>query len=125
MTAVLISRDLLIASRVADAFARGDRELLRIDRPSELDGLEGVSLVLVDWGEREPGWSEAIKTWLGRNGRTEVPRVIVFGPHIDLEAHAAARASGLGPMWARSKLLAEVGRLVESVGAVSPIRPGR
>jgi hypothetical protein len=33
-------------------------------------------------------------------------RVILFGPRTDLEAHAAARAAGLGPMWARSKVIA-------------------
>jgi hypothetical protein len=38
--------------------------------------------------------------------------VILFGPHGDLEAHAAARATGLGPMIARSKLVADLPTLV-------------
>ena len=41
------------------------------------------------------------------------PRLILFGPHTDLEAHADARAAGLGPMWARSKLVAELQALME------------
>ena len=65
-----------------------------------------AELVLVDWSERRPDWAEALQPTAGR-------RVIVFGPHTDLEAHADARAAGLGPMWARSKLL---GTLPEVLG---------
>ena len=32
--------------------------------------------------------------------------IILFGPHTDLDAHAAAREAGLGPMRARSALVA-------------------
>jgi hypothetical protein len=39
-------------------------------------------------------------------------RVILFGRHTDLEAHAAAREAGLGPMWARSKLVTELSDLI-------------
>ncbi len=35
-------------------------------------------------------------------------RVILFGQHTDLADHADARATGLGPIWARSKLLASL-----------------
>jgi hypothetical protein len=38
--------------------------------------------------------------------------VILFGPHVDLDAHAAARDAGLGPMMARSKLLSSLGELL-------------
>ena len=39
-------------------------------------------------------------------------RVVVFGPHTDLEAHAAARAAGIGPMMARSKLVTSLAELL-------------
>ena len=41
-------------------------------------------------------------------------RVVLFGPHTDLAAHGAAREAGLGPMWARSKLVAELPDLLGS-----------
>jgi hypothetical protein len=37
---------------------------------------------------------------------------VLFGPHADLEAHDDARASGLGPMMARSKLFASLPSLM-------------
>ena len=40
------------------------------------------------------------------------PRMVVFGPHTDLAAHAEARAAGIGPMLARSKLVAGIHELV-------------
>jgi len=125
LTAVLISRELLVATRIADAFASAGRELLRLDKPSQLRGLDGISLVLVDWDQREPGWTEDLAAWVDRHKDAEAPDVILFGPHADLAAHAAARASGLGPMWARSKLFAEIGRLAEKADPGRPIRPGR
>ena len=42
-------------------------------------------LVLVDWSGRQAGWADALR---GRTGS----RVILFGRHTDLEAHADARA---------------------------------
>jgi hypothetical protein len=60
--------------------------------------------VLVDWSSRRAGWADA----LSASGA----RVILFGRHTDLEAHADARAAGLGPMWARSKLVTELPSLV-------------
>jgi hypothetical protein len=57
--------------------------------------------VLVDWSARQPDWADALR-------RLSSPRLVLFGPHTDLEAHAAARDAGLGPMWARSKLLASL-----------------
>ena len=61
-------------------------------------------LVLVDWSAREPSWADAL--------RGSTARVILFGRHTDLEAHTEARAAGLGPMWARSKLITELPSLV-------------
>lgn len=125
MTAVLISPELFVATRIADAFASAGRELIRIDQPSQLNGLDGVSLVLVDWDQRQPGWSEDLTAWVGRHESGEAPEVILFGPHADLAAHADAKASGLGPMRARSKLFAEIGSLARTTDPGRPIRPGR
>ena len=106
MTVAVVARDLMIASRIADAAARAGVEVQRFDDPAQLPPAADVSLVLVAWDERRPDWGERLVAWQQAAPPGSHPaRVILFGPHVDLEAHAAARAAGLGPMWARSKLL--------------------
>jgi hypothetical protein len=97
MRAAAVVRDLMLFSRIESA-ARG-ATLVRVDRPSDLP--PDFDLVLVDWSAREPDWAHALAT-------LAAGRILLFGPHTDLEAHADARAAGLGPMWARSKLIAEL-----------------
>jgi hypothetical protein len=96
--------DLLIFSRIHEAVATAGAAVTRVDAPAALPE-EPFDLVLVDWSSRGPDWAACL------SGRSDT-RVIVFGPHTDLEAHAAARAAGLGPMWARSKFVAELPRLL-------------
>jgi hypothetical protein len=97
--------DLLLFSRIDAVARRVGAEVVRAADPADLP--TGIDLVLVDWSSRRDGWADAVRL-LGAE------RVIVFGRHTDLEAHAAARAAGFGPMWARSKLVAELdsGRLI-------------
>ena len=90
--------DLMLFSRIDAAAAAAGASLVRVDSPTELP--EDLDLVLVDWSVRRADWVDAL-------GATDA-RVVLFGRHTDLEAHAAARASGLGPMWARSKLVAQL-----------------
>ena len=82
--------------------ARGTFE--RVDGPADLPPANSVDLLLIDWSERDPGWGPQITAW--RDGAVPAPRIILFGPHTDLDAHAAAREAGLGPMRARSALVA-------------------
>lgn len=112
MTVVLIGRDLLFGSRIADAAARAGREFLRVDDPAGLPPPSSVTLVLVDWAERRPDWAERLSVWYALAPESATPRLVLFGPHTDLAAHADARAAGLGPMWARSKLVAELSSVV-------------
>jgi hypothetical protein len=95
--------DLMLFSRMESAATQADATLVRVDTPAELP--PDLDLVLVDWSARQPGWADALQAH-------PVPRVILFGPHTDLEAHAAARAAGLGPMMARSKLVADLAGLM-------------
>ena len=90
--------DLMLYSRIESAALAADVTLQRVDHPSAVPA--DVDLVLVDWAAREPDWTDAL--------RTRDARVVLFGPHTDLDAHAAARAIGLGPMMARSKLVADL-----------------
>ncbi|HJP71435.1 MAG TPA: hypothetical protein VJ975_06930 [Candidatus Limnocylindria bacterium] len=96
MKVAAVVRDLMLFSRIESAARVAGAELARVDAP--IDVPADADLVLVDWSAREPDWADALRA------RT-ASRVILFGPHTDLEAHAAAREAGLGPMWARSKLL--------------------
>ena len=112
MTVAVVSRDLMIATRIADAGARAGVEVHRFDDPSQLPPAGEVSLVLVAWDERHPDWGERLTAWCAGAPQSAQPRVVLFGPHTDLAAHAEARAAGLGPMWARSKLLADLPSLL-------------
>lgn len=108
---VALVRDLLFATRIADAAFAAGRPFLRVDDPAQLPPPESVEVIFVDWGDRRAGWGTRLAAWLAssRDGR---PRLVLFGPHADLDAHAAARGAGLGPMLARSKLLADLRTLL-------------
>jgi hypothetical protein len=108
VTVAILARDLMIATRIADAGARAGVEVRRYDDPSELPEATTVSLLLVDWAGRALDWGERLAAWCARAPQSVRPRIVLFGPHTDLAAHAEARAAGLGPMLARSKLLAEL-----------------
>jgi hypothetical protein len=92
--------DLMLFSRIDAAAAAAGVDLVRVSDPSALP--TDLVLVLVDWSARRPPWADTLRA------RASTARVILFGRHTDLEAHADARAAGLGPMWARSKLLREL-----------------
>lgn len=112
MTVAVVSRDLMIATRIADAGARAGVEVRRFDDPSQLPAKSGVSLVLVAWDERRPGWGERLVECQTGLPSARPVRIVLFGSHVDLAAHAEARAFGLGPMWARSKLVSALPALL-------------
>jgi hypothetical protein len=112
--------DLMFYSRIDAAAAAAGAALVRRSTPADLP--PNLDLVLVDWSARRPDWAAALRECTGS-------RVVLFGRHTDLEAHADARSAGLGPMWARSKLLAELEGLLSGVApgaegaAVPPVAP--
>ena len=112
MTVALLGRDLIIASRIAAAAERATVPFARFGDPVELPAPAQVRLLLVDWGDRAAGWGEQISAWSAAAPQSARPRILLFGPHVDLEAHAAARSAGLGPMLARSKLIADLPALL-------------
>ena len=105
MRVAAVVADLMLFSRIEAAATAAGASLLRVDSPRDLSAGEPFDLILVDWSARQPDWPDALR------GRT-ASRVILFGPHTDLEAHAAARQAGLGPMWARSKITSELTTLL-------------
>jgi hypothetical protein len=94
--------DLMLFSRIDAAASSAGASLVRASSPADLPA--DLDLVLVDWSARRPDWADALAALDAR--------IILFGRHTDLEAHAAARAAGLGPMWARSKLAMDLGALL-------------
>jgi hypothetical protein len=103
--------DLMLFSRIDAAVAHAGGSLVRVDEPSGLPPASSVDLLLVDWSARRGDWGPALREWADR-ASDPAGRIILFGRHTDLAAHADARALGLGPMWARSKLLAELPTIV-------------
>ncbi len=102
MRVVAVVSDLMLFSRIESAATAAGADLVRVDEPTAIPA--DIDLVLVDWAARRTEWTDAL---------TAVPgRVILFGPHTDLAAHSDARAAGLGPMWARSKLIVELPSLL-------------
>ena len=116
MTVALLARDLMIASRIAAAAERAGLPFTRCHDPGLLPPPAEVRLLLVDWGDRAAGWGERIGQWCADAPESARPRVLLFGPHVDLAAHAAARSAGLGPMIARSKLVADLDSLLRNPG---------
>ena len=120
MRAALLARDLIIASRIAAAAERAGVPIIRVDNPADLPPAADVRLLLVDWGDRDPHWAALLAKWCAGAPETAQPRVLLFGPHVDLEAHAAARAAGLGPMVARSRLIAVLPNLFDPADRHTP-----
>ena len=109
MRVAAVVTDLMLYSRIEAAARVAGSELLRVDAPSDVPADPAPDLVLVDWAGRAADWPDALRRL---RDATPAARVVLFGPHVDLEAHAAARDGGLGPMWARSRLLAELPTLL-------------
>ena len=99
MKVAAVVTDLMLFSKIESAARASGVDLARVDSPSGIP--PDTELVLVDWSERRPDWGEALQPTAGR-------RILAVGPHTDLQAHADARVAGVGPMWARSKLVADL-----------------
>jgi hypothetical protein len=112
VTVVIVSPDLLISTRIADAATRAGLDARRVDGPDDLPSPAAVRLAFVDWAARDDCWGARLAAWCASAPETNPPRLVLFGPHTDLAAHAAARAAGLGPMMARSALISDLPRLL-------------
>lgn len=111
MRVAAVITDLMLFSRIEAAASVTGAALVRADSPHLIPAEPAADLVLVDWSARADDWADALTAW---RGRVPTGRLVLFGPHTDLDAHAAARAAGLGPMWARSKLVAELPTLLSA-----------
>lgn len=106
-------RDLITASKIEGLVAGSGANLARIETPDQLPPARDVDILVVDWGDRQPKWGTAIAAWRDSSTADRSPRVILFGPHTDLVAHADARSANLGPMRARSAFFGSLPDLLE------------
>ena len=106
-------QDLITASKIEGMVAAGGASLVRIESPTQLPPNSDVDLLVVDWGDRQPEWGAAIAAWRDTSPAHRSPRVILFGPHTDLVAHADARKADLGPMRARSAFFGALSDLLK------------
>ncbi len=104
----IVARDQIIATRIAEAARAAGHEVTRVDDPGSLPPPASVSTAFIDWGARDEWWADQLRVWLAAAPPNAGTRLVLFGPHTDLAAHRAARAASLGPMIARSKLVADL-----------------
>lgn len=107
MRIAAVTPDLMTFSRIEAAATAAGHVVHRADAPFDLPPAIAVDLVLVDWGARGDSWGRDLQTWKAE-GSDALPRIIAFGPHTDLVAHAAAREVSLAPVWARSRLFSSL-----------------
>jgi hypothetical protein len=104
VTIFIVSADLMATSRIAEAATAQGLTWQRVDSPGQLPDDVGPVIALVNWGERETHWADAIERWR-QAGRDASRTVVLFGPHTDREGHAEARRHGIGPVHPRSRFL--------------------
>lgn len=117
MRAVVLIEDLLLLSRIEGAAARAGVPLTHVESPAQLPPPASVDLLLVDCSAHADAWTRDLAAWRSTVQPADAPRIVAFGPHTDLEAHRALRARGLGPMWARSRLVRELPELFAATSA--------
>ena len=105
-----IVSDLLLYSRIEAAALRAGTPLQRVSSILRLP--QEATLLLVAWDERDEDWGQRLLRWREDANLGGPRRLVLFGPHTDLEAHAAAKRHGIGPMWGRSRLVAELDLLL-------------
>lgn len=106
----IVGRDLIAATRIRDAAVQSGFTAVRVDRPEDLPSRDDVAVAVVDWSSRDESWGVTLRSWL--EGAGGGPRVLLYGFHTDLAAHADARRYGLGPMVARSRLFSALPELL-------------
>jgi len=109
----VVTGDLMTLTRIAGIIHRLGHETYRADHPAAVTLGESADVVaiLVSWDERETGWVDALRERAAHGQRgDEMPQVVLFGSHRDLDGHREARGAGLGRVVARSTLQTELQR---------------
>ena len=82
----IVARDLIVATRIADAAEAAGYLAARVDEPGRLPSSSGVAVAFVDWADREPGWGAKLRGW---QAEADSPRAAADG--VTEEAPGASR----------------------------------
>jgi len=116
LTVIVVSRDLLFASRVAAIALRADVAAERIDDLAEVV-VEPGDIVVLEWDNRTPQWAGVLRAWASKAERDGPgPEVIAAVSHQDRVGIREAKAAGVRRVVARSGLPATL----QSVLGVAP-----
>jgi CheY-like chemotaxis protein len=107
--ALLLSDDLIFASRITGAASAVGQSVRRVRSTDELSSLarqQPPRCVLVDLAF--PGLVLGDLLAALRGCCSDMPRVVAYGSHVDVAGLTAARAAGCDPVLPRSKFVEEL-----------------
>ena len=122
MTIVLLSGDLMGASRVEGAVrqAGADFRLVpTIDAAAAICGQQPVAAVMVDLAT--PGLDPAELVQRIHSGADQPPAIIAFGPHVLDERLAAAEQAGCDQVLSRGQFMAQIQEVLARYVATKPV----
>jgi DNA-binding response OmpR family regulator len=114
MSALLLSTDLMISSRVAGAAARSGMQLATVGSAQALlerACTEPPALVILDLTLRDLNPADLVPKLKAAD---PAPRVIAFGPHVHEERLQAAADAGCDAVLARGQFVAQIDALLQS-----------
>jgi hypothetical protein len=101
---IVVSRDLLFASRIAAIAAEAGIREERVDEPAGVVPTHG-DVVVLEWDDRTPQWAPVVASWAAQGAdHQDGPQVIAAVSHRDLDGIRAAKAAGVAHVVARSGL---------------------
>jgi DNA-binding response OmpR family regulator len=109
-----LEKDLFFAVKMRDTLRHHDMEvktvrtLTAFEQALSTEGVEKPALAIVNISTQGVDWAAAIRT-----ARAKGYPVLAFGSHVDLEAHARARAAGALRVVANSKFASDMPGLVQ------------
>ena len=105
MKVIVVSRDLMFASRIAAIAAEAGIPDERVDDPAAVTAA-APDLVVLEWDDRAPHWAATVAGWTTAPDGADGPRVIAAVSHRDVAGIREAREAGIGQVVARSGLAA-------------------
>jgi hypothetical protein len=98
------------ASGVSITFPSDEAELVEAIKRAQ----GGAALLLVGLAATKLPWQTLVPTGQSVANTEGVNlRVIAFGPHMDLELRQQAKDAGIGEVWANSRLMTDLPKLLE------------
>ena len=119
MKVIIVSRDLMFASRIAAIAAEAGVPDERVDEPGAVLAT-ARDVVVLEWDDRGPLWAGTLARWMKAPDDVQAgPRVIAAVSHRDRAGIQEAKAAGVRHVVARSGLAA----LLRSFLGIAPSTP--